>query len=87
MSRRFLANSCVVAAFVANAFCFASNGVAQEFDEQFAHWPVDLKISGRIVVDNGTGEVEERERFLESLGSGNSIAFLSRSVNAGSNDK
>jgi cyanophycinase len=29
---------------------------AQEFDEQFAHWPVDLKIKGRIVV---AGDLED----------------------------
>ena len=44
-----LANSSlIVALFILSEFC-----AAQVFDEQFDHWPVELKIDGRILVTDG----------------------------------
>ena len=42
-----------------HALVLASTSVGQTFDEKFDVWPVDLKINGRIIVDNGNIVPEE----------------------------
>ncbi len=52
---------------------------AQEFDEQYGHWPETLKINGQIIVNNGLEDFEVRGRYCDELLEGRTLS-VSRSV-------
>jgi cyanophycinase len=50
----------------------------QQFDEQFSHWPTDLKINGRIVIDNGVTDWDDSQSLLDRLAKGRSVECFRR---------
>lgn len=59
---------CVVGTILASA------AAAQVFDEDFSHWPTDLKINGRVIVDNGVEDFEDWQPVLQRIVRGRSVA-------------
>ena len=51
---------------------------AQQFDEVYSDWPVQLKINGRIIVDNGLADWSDSKPLLESIARDNSVVCFSR---------
>ena len=45
------------------------------FDETFLHWPTQLKINGRVIVNNGMTDFDSVERQLRQVLRGKTIAF------------
>jgi len=40
---------------------------AQTFDEKFEHWPVDLKINGRIIINHGIEDFSSTQQLLAQI--------------------
>lgn len=58
------------------ALVLASTSVGQTFDEKFDVWPVDLKINGRIIVDNGAQNFDGMERFFNLISKNTKVTFF-----------
>lgn len=71
MSIQRLAFSLVLLVCVGQSLCFA-----QVFDEQYSHWPENLKINGRIVVDNGLQDFETFEPLLSRVAKGKNVVCV-----------
>ena len=56
---------------------FAHFVTAQIFDEQYEHWPVELKINGRIFITDGA-ELNDRAQELLRRSGGKNTVLLSR---------
>ncbi|MEI8379963.1 MAG: cyanophycinase [Planctomycetota bacterium] len=72
----------VVALIVAIA---ATDSAAQPFDEVYSDWPVQLKINGRIVIDNGFSDWGDSKQLLVSIARDNSVVFFHRGVDGSAN--
>ena len=46
------------------------------FDETFLHWPTQLKINGRVIVNNGMTDFDSVERQLRQVLRGKTVAFM-----------
>jgi cyanophycinase len=57
---------------------WVSTAAAQRFDEQFSHWPVDLKINGRIIIDNDVRDWGDAQPLLERIARVNTVAGFRR---------
>ncbi|MDA7977988.1 MAG: cyanophycinase [Pirellulales bacterium] len=77
MSNRLLMKCFLAVAVLVNIAWASSSAVAQKFDEKFEDWPIDLKINGRIIVDNGAQDLQAHGRLLESIGSESNIVCFS----------
>ena len=53
---------------------WVSTADAQRFDEQFSHWPLDLTITGRIIVDNGIQDWGDLQPVLDRIAMNKTIA-------------
>lgn len=69
----------VIVAMWATAVC------AQPFDEQFSHWPVDLTIHGRVLVDNGVTDWQDSQPLLERLARDKSVSCFRHDAAAAAN--
>ena len=58
---------------------------AQVFDEQFSHWPVNLTIHGRILVDNDVQDWDDLKPVLERVAKDQSIICFRREAASSSN--
>lgn len=58
------------------AMLLSGVAAAQKFDEKFEHWPTDLKINGRILVDNGIEEFDGVKRILNRIVKDNKVIVL-----------
>ena len=59
---------------------------AQRFDEQFSHWPVQLKINGRILIDNGLQDWGEAKSVIDSVARNNSVVCFYRGADSSMNE-
>jgi cyanophycinase len=64
----------VVAAFVV---LWVTTASAQQFDEQYSHWPVDLKIHGNILIDHDVQDWKDLQPILVRLTKSKSVACFS----------
>ena len=46
------------------------------FDETFLHWPTQLKINGRVIVNNAVTDFDSVERQLRQVLRGKTVAFM-----------
>ena len=60
------------------AVIFTTCSVAQTFDEKFEHWPVDLKINGRIIINNGVRDFGAVKPLLASVAEDKQVASFRR---------
>jgi cyanophycinase len=60
------------------AVLFTTCCVAQTFDEKFEHWPVDLKINGRIIINNGVRDFGAVKPLLVSVAEDKQVASFRR---------
>lgn len=51
---------------------------AQPFDEQFSHWPVNLTIHGRILIDNDIQDWDDLMPILERVTKDRSVVYFQR---------
>lgn len=65
-------------AFVAVVLLCVTTAWAQQFDEQFDHWPTDPTIHGRIVIDNGVTDWEDSQTLLQRLIKGRAVECFRR---------
>ena len=57
---------------------WATTAAAQQFDEQFSHWPVELKINGRILIDNDVQDWGDSQPVLDRVARNNSVVCFRR---------
>ena len=48
------------------------------FDETFLHWPTQLKINGRVIVNNAVTDFDSVERQLRQVLRGKTVAFMTK---------
>lgn len=58
---------------------------AQQFDEQYSHWPVDLTINGRILIDNDVHDWDDLKPVLERVTKDKSVICFRRETIASEN--
>ena len=63
----------------------ATDSAAQKFDEAYSDWPVQLKINGRIVIDNGVSDWGNSKQLLVSIARDNSVVFFHRGDDGSAN--
>ena len=62
-----------------------TSAIAHKFDEHFDHWPVDPKINGRIIVNNGVRDFKDLEPFIGRIAKNkNVVCFIEQ--NRGTED-
>lgn len=58
---------------------------AQQFDEQYSHWPVALTINGRILIDNDVQDWDDLKPVLERVAKDKSVICFRREAIASEN--
>ena len=66
------------AAVVVIIVSWATTADAQKFDEQFSHWPVELKINGRILIDNDVRDWGDSQPVLDRVAKNNHVVCFRR---------
>ncbi len=65
-----------LAPLVLIAILMTGSAQAQVFDEKYSHWPEDLKINGRIVIDNDLRDFDQLSVMLERVADGRTVCCL-----------
>ena len=78
MSLTALARWGTLPAAVVIVVSWVATADAQKFDEQFSHWPVELKINGRILIDNDVRDWGDSQPVLDRIAKNNSVVCFRR---------
>lgn len=54
----------------------AAHVSAQTFDENFEHWPIDLKINGRVIINNGIRDFSNVQLLIERVVKGKNVVSV-----------
>ena len=54
------------------------------FDEKFSHWPLQLKINGRVIINRNMTDLKPIDRVLRRIAQGKCFVFSHREDNLGS---
>ena len=65
---------------------WGTTSVAQRFDEQYTHWPVDLKINGRIIIDNGVRDFADSQQQLARVANNSRVVCFCHKAAKGENN-